>query len=241
MPDPYTGTGWTAPGTGDQGGYPVGSNLFSPTNMQIPGAPNQNMGGNTGAIPNPGGWSNPAGSGELQNNVTVQNLQSGALKNTLAPQWANAMNQYAGGAGNFFQQLMNLGSPYYKQQQAAAFNQGVGQNQDAMAQAQQQLRQQGYGYQPSGANAAMIGGMNQQGSQNLAEQYLQNLFQNEAMQLQGAQGLQQNASLFNPTQLLGGISSGINYQKPQSGIQNAVGVMQGIGSLFGGARNAMPQ
>jgi len=130
--------------------------------------------------------------------------------------------------------LMNLGSPYYQQQQQAGFTQGVGQNQNAAAQAKQQLQSQGYGNTPSGANAAMIGGMAQQGSQNLAEQYLQNLFQNEAMQAQGASGISQLAGMFNPAQLLGGTSLGANVQAPSTFFQNFDQTAQGIAALLGG-------
>lgn len=213
--NPLIGSGWQTQAPGQQGGS--GGLFPNPINVQAP--PN---------IPNPGGYSNSNGSGEIQNNIALQNQQAAELKNRLAPQWANLMGQYGGQAGNFFTQLMNLGSPYYRQQQAASFTQGNQQNQDAAGMARQQLQSQGYGSTPSGANAAMIGGMNMQGSQNLSEQYLQNLFNNEQMQLQGAQGLQQNAALFNPAGLLGGTSSGINYQKPTSIPQNFQTVSQGV-------------
>lgn len=145
------------------------------------------------------------------------------------------MQQYGGQAGDFFKNLMNLGSPYYQQKQLEGFQQGVQQNQNASAQAQEQLRAQGYGNTPSGANAAMIGGMNQAGSQSLAEQYLQNLFQNELMQGMGAQGITQLAGMFNPAQLLGGTSLGANVQAPSTFFQNMQSVLGGLGQFFGGA------
>jgi hypothetical protein len=224
--NPLIGAGWgqQAPNqSGTQGGGSGTQGLFS-NPIQATAPPN---------TPNPGGYSNPGGSGVIQNNLALENLQTGALKNQLAPQWANLMGQYGGQAGNFYGNLMNLGSPYYQQQQQSAFTQGVGQNQNAMSLAKQQLGSQGYGATPSGANAAMIGGMNMQGSQNLAEQYLQNLFQNEAMQLQGASGLAGLAQTFNPSSLLGGTSSGINYQKPTSGLQNVLGGIQAAQGIAG--------
>jgi hypothetical protein len=169
---------------------------------------------------NPGGYGNPTGANEINRNVGLTNIQAGQMKNQLAPAFAQLMQQYGGQAGNFFTNLMNLGSPYYQQQQQAGFTQGVQQNQNAGAQAKQQLQSQGYGYGPSGANAAMIGGMAQQGSQNLAEQYLQNLFQNEQMQGAGAQGLAGLAQTFNPTQLLGGTAAGANIQPSSNFFQD---------------------
>src|SRR5262249_45109861 len=134
-------------------------------------------------------------------------LETGQLRNQMLPQFANQLFSLAGPAGDFYKQLMNLGSPYYQQKQSEGFTQGVKANEDAAAKARQQLSASGYGATPSGATAAMIGGMNQAGSQSLAEQYLQNLFQNENMQMQGAQGLGQLASLFQPGQLFGNVST----------------------------------
>src|SRR5262249_17442159 len=142
------------------------------------------------ALGNPGGYSNPRGPYEIQRNVALNNIVAGQLKNQLAPQFAQLMGQYGKNAGDYFKQLTDLGSPYYRQHQAEAFTQGNKANQDASALAQQQLAARGFGNTPSGANAAMIGGMAMQGSQNLAEQYLQNLFNNEQMQFAGAQGQQ---------------------------------------------------
>ncbi len=153
-------------------------------------------------------------------NAVLNNIIAGQMKNQLAPQFAQLMQQYGGQAGDFFKQLMNLGSPYYQQKQQEGFTQGVQQNQNAAGMAKQQLGAQGYGNTPSGANAAMIGGMQQAGSQSLAENYLQNLFQNEQMQAQGAAGLGQMAQLFNPTQLLGGTSLGSPVQSGPSFFNN---------------------
>jgi hypothetical protein len=217
--NPLTGSSWgAAPQSPVQGGgaSPFGTPWFStPPNT------------------NPGGYSNPGGSNEINRNVGLTNIAAGQMKNQLAPEFAQLMQQYGGQAGQFFQNLMNLGSPFYQQQQQAGFTQGVQQNQNAAAQAQQQLRAQGYGNTPSGANAAMIGGMAQQGSQNLAEQYLQNLFQNEQMQALGAQGLQGMASMFNPSQLLGGTSAGANIVNQPSFFQDFNQIMSSLNGAGG--------
>jgi hypothetical protein len=177
---------------------------------------------------NPGGYHNPKGPYEIQRNLGLENIKAAALKNQMAPQWAKLMGQYGQGAGNFFQQLMNFGSPFYRQKQQEAFTQGTQQNQNAAAMAQQRLRSQGYGATPSGANAAMIGGMEQQGAQNLSEQYLQNLFQNEQMQGAGAEGLSSLASLFNPNSLLTGTSAGTELTPHSTFFQNFKDTMAGI-------------
>jgi hypothetical protein len=218
--NPLMGSGW--------GNQPGGQAPFQMPLLQPPSPNSGGFGG--GGYGNPGGFSNPFGANEINRNVGVNNIISGQMKNQLAPQFAQLMQQYGGQAGNFFQQLMNLGSPYYKQKQMEGFQQGVNQNQNATAGAQQRLASQGYGNSPSGANAAMIGGMQMQGSQNLAEQYLQNLFQNEQMQGAGAQGLSQLAGIFNPAQMLSGSSVGANVQAPPSFFQNFQSMLSGLGA-----------
>jgi len=237
--NPLIGAGWNVqPGMGQQNQM-FGNPLSLPQQQQ----PNTN----------PGGYSNPQGANEINRNMGLTNMMAGQMKNFLAPQFTQQMGQYGQQAGNtygqvapFFRNLMNLGSPYYQQKQLEGFQQGNQQNQNAAAMARQQLASQGYGATPSGANAAMLGGMQQQGAQNLAENYLQNLFQNENMQMQGAQGLGTLgqsfaglAGMFNPTQLLGGTGLGSNVQAPPSFFQNMNQTLQGIGSLFGGAGQGM--
>lgn len=211
-----------------------------PPGLGTPGisSPGQNAGKST-AWGNPGGFGNPLGPNEINRNIGLENVISGQMKNMLAPQFAQLMGQYGGQAGNYFTNLMNLGSPYYQQKQTEGFNQGVQQNQNAAAQARQQLNAQGYGNTPSGANAAMIGGMQQAGAQSLAENYLQNLFQNEQMQALGGQGLSSLAGMFNPAQMLSGTSAGANIQPQSSFFQNFANVLGGIGSLGSGAGSAM--
>lgn len=222
--NPLVDSGWNSPNAAP----------FNPSPIQI-GTPGQGAFGQSGAtFGNPGGYGNPRGNREIERNLGLSNIVAAQMKNQLAPQWAKLMGQYGQNAGNFFQNLMNFGSPFYKQKQTEAFNQGVQQNQNAMGQAQQQLRSQGYGSTPSGANAAMIGGMNQQGSQNLAEQYLQNLFQNEQMQLGGAQGEAGVAQMFNPQPLLSGTGLGTGLTPTSSFFQNFHDIMSGIGSAMGG-------
>ena len=223
--NPLTGSGW--------GSSPMGS-----TNpIQAPPNPGLSAGNRQGSYGNPSGFDNGTGSGEIHKNMALENILSAQMKNQLAPQWANLMGQYGGQAADYFKNLMNLGSPYYRQKQQEAFTQGVGQNQNAGAQAQQQLRSQGFGSTPSGANAAMLGGMAQQGAQNLSEQYLQNLFQNENLQALGAQGMQGMASMFNPTPLLGGTSLGTDWQSPSNFFQNFNSVTSGIGNMLTGGGN----
>jgi hypothetical protein len=256
--NPLTGSGWLSnapgtatPGSGGGGGGPnwanpgwalgpvgglIGSMFGSGSPPPNPQNSPTSVGGPWG---NPGGYQNPWGSGEIRLNAGLNNILAGQMKNQLAPQFAQLMQQYGGDAGKFYQQLMNLGSPYYQQKQMEGFTQGNQQNQNAQGMARQQLGAQGYGSTPSGANAAMIGGMNQQGSQNLSEQYLQNLFNNEQMQLQGGAGLSNLTGMFNPTQLLGGTSIGSNIQGPTSLFQNLATTMGALGAGGQGAGAAM--
>jgi hypothetical protein len=208
---------------------PVGTN--SPNPFTAP-PPITSANGNPGDLENPG-----SNLKDAMRNAGLLNVQEGQIRNQMIPQFANLMQQYATPSANFFANLMNLGSPYYKQKQEEGFNQGVQQNQNAAAQARQQLQSSGYGNTPSGANAAMIGGMNMQGSQNLAQAYLQNLFQNENLQAQGAGGLAQMAALFNPAQLFGENTVSGSTQGPTASSQFK-DVMSGINSLFSGGGNS---
>ena len=211
FPNPLTGAGWAGQAPGQQQQSPVQPPWLSgPINL------------------NPGGYSNPRGPNEINRNLGLENISAAGQKNLLAPFFAQLMQQYGGQAGDFFKNLTNLGSPYYQQKQQEAFTQGNKANQDAAAMARQQQQAQGYGSTPSGAGAAMIGGMNQAGGQSLAEQYLQNLFQNEQMQMAGAQGLSGLAQLFNPNQLLSGTSVGANIQAQPSFFQNFATMMNAI-------------
>lgn len=221
--NPLTGSGWN----------PVPQTNPITLDPQYGQGEHGSFGGGAGG--NPGNLGDFGSTGSLNKNLMLDNVVAGQMKNQLAPQFADLMGKYGGDAAAYYKQLMDLGSPYYKQRQQEAFTQGNQQNQNAMATANQQLNASGYGAAPSGARAAMVGGMNQQGAQSLAEQYLQNLFQNENLQAQGASGMASMASLFNPTQLLQGTSLGTTPAPGTSGIQNFKDIASGIGSLMGGA------
>jgi hypothetical protein len=223
---------WGAAATG--GLNQPGTNPLSP--VQAP----QGLGATSGpAASQTGGALNPYGSGTLGggalgSNLAQTNLLTGEQRNNLISPFAQQMFGFGNQAGNFYGQLTNLGSPYYQQQQAANFTQGVQQGNNAAALARQQQQAQGTGYTPSGANAAMIGGMGQAQAGNLNMSFLQNLFNNEQMQLQGAAGLGQLASLFNPTTLATGqVSPSINQAQNTS-----AQMLSSIGSLLGGGGSA---
>lgn len=211
------------PSTG--GGVPGGPSLFgSPTGpVDLPAGPTGTPGSQ-----NPFGQGSRGG-GNLGYNLAETNLQSGLYKNALAPFFAQMMFGAGGDAANFFKTLMNLGSPYYKEQQRASFEQGTNQANNAAAQSSQRLNASGYGAAPSGLQAAMLGQQATGQAQDLSQLFLQNLFQNEALQLQGAQGLSSLASLFNPSSLLTGTNP--NIQQPTN---TAAELMGGIGQLAGG-------
>jgi hypothetical protein len=191
-------------------------------------SPTQVPSGSKGTIGNPAGLQNP-GTNEKDawRNQAYLNTVMQQQKMGIGNQFNQQMTALAQPAAGYFNQLMNLGSPYYQQQQRASFTQGVQQQQNAAAQARQQLSASGYGYTPSGTSAATIGEMAQQGAQNQEQMFLQNLFQNEQLQMAGAQGLGQLAALFNPAPLLG-------YSSPQSTQgQTPAQDIQAIGSLLG--------
>ncbi len=202
----------------------------NPSNQQL----NQAAGSTQFGNPlNPLGFSNPQGALEGERNLNAQNLAGKAYSQRLAPMFAKSMFGAAGPAENFYGNLMNLGSPYYQQHQTASFGNALNDYSNAYAQASNQLRGQGLGYGPTGANVAMLGGMGQGFAQDAASQYLQNLFQNENLQMQGAQGLGQMASLFQPAPLLGGMPVSQLGTNPSWTSQFAQ-FAGGLGSLFGG-------
>lgn len=228
--NPLVGAGWGASNQQQQQN-PLPAGLFNLPQVGTGSNP-QSPGAGQGPLGNPGGFNNPYANNEIGKNVGINNVVSGQLKNILGPQFAQLMSQYGGSAGQFFQNLQNLGSPYYQQKQQESFTQGQQQNQNASAQAQQQVARQGYGYTPSGAGAAVAGQQAQAGAQSLSEQFLQNLFQNENLQMQGAQGLAGLAGIFNPAPLFGGSSAG--YQPPQ-GQNVAQQFTELLGALFPGS------
>lgn len=227
--------------------WPGQSGVNQPPQMPQQGPPAPQQGNIRGAPSwgNPGGFSNPGGAYEVQRNQGLANIENSQLRNQLIPQFAQQLFGMAGPASQYYQQLMNLGSPYYQQQQRASWEQGTQQANSQAGQARQGLAAQGYGYTPSGSEAAMMGGMGQAAAGNLTNQFLQNLFQNEQMQLQGAGGLSQLASLFQPAGLFGG--SPANISIPSSFFQNLSSTMQsifgnrGVGSVLPGSYTGQGQ
>ena len=189
--------GWMNSMNPPQGSTPGFGN---PSNQQL----NQAAGSTQYGNPlNPLGFGNPQGALEGERNLNAQNLAGKAYSQQLAPMFAKSMFGAAQPAENYFSQLMNLGSPYYQQHQTASFGNAVNDYSNAYAQASDRLRGQGLGFGPTGANVAMLGGMGQGFAQDAASQYLQNLFQNENLQMQGAQGMAGFANLFQPGPMLG--------------------------------------
>jgi hypothetical protein len=87
---------------------------------------------------------------------------------------------------SFAKERMDLGSPYYREQQRQTFEQGVKQSDDAAAQTRQAIARSGMGSAPSGAGIAAMGEMGTAKAGTLASNWLANLFQNQNTQLQAA-------------------------------------------------------
>jgi hypothetical protein len=222
-------------------GNPSGINMPPPGSPVSPTSTSSPISLNTPNL-NPGGLANPTSNiKDIQRNTGLENLTTGDFRNQLIQQFAKLFGQYGTNAGDFFKMLMDKGSPFYQQRQAEAFTAGNKSNQDAAAQARQQAEAAGTGFTPSGTNVAMIGGMNTAGSQNLAEQFLQNLFQNENLMVTGAQGEAQVANMFNPSAMTGqntpqpGSTQGPNVMQDISGLLSALGISGKAGPVgFGG-------
>jgi hypothetical protein len=188
--------------------------------------------GGVASAGNPFAQGHPSGK-SIQSNLNLENILTSQYKNALIPQFAQMLFGAGTGAANVFSQYANLGSPYYQQAQQSVFGQGVQQAQNANAQARERLQASGYGYTPSGVGAATAGGMAVGESANLAQNFLRQLFQNEQLQLMGAQGLSSIAALFNPAQLTGQQASGVGQLQPTAA-QSFQTLMQGIGQLLSG-------
>lgn len=241
------------PLTGQNAQNPLGWPGMTGTNMppstsgapSVPGSPSM-LGIPTGPVAGPpqGQWGNP---GNLENpgsnikdqarNAGYLNVQQGQLRNNLIPQFASAMFGLSGPAAEFFKQLMNLGSPYYKEQQRASFEQDTQQAQNTAAGSKDRLNAAGYGAAPSGLEAATIGLEAQGESQNLSQTFLQNLFQNENLQMQASQAMAQMAQMFNPSQLFGATPNPGSTQGPTAASQfkDIMGGLFGGGGATGGA------
>ncbi len=241
LPNPLTGTsadnplGWpgqTGTNAPPPGQVPGGPSLFggAPSAPNIPGGPTGPIQAGPGAIGstgNPFGLNNPWMATNVARNTQLENLQTAESRNQLIPWFTQMMSGSAGPAMDFFKQLMNLGSPYYAQQQRASLESGVNQGQNAAANANQRLNAAGYGYAPSGLQAGVLGQEATGQAQNLSQMFLQNLFQNENMQALGAQGLSQLAGMFNPSQLTGQQSS-TSYQTQPTFASQFQQIMSGI-------------
>jgi hypothetical protein len=236
--NPQNPLGWPA-STGTNMPSVNPTSAANPTSF-LGGSPVQmpNIGPTTGTgATQAGGALNPfgqgvRGGGDLTYNLAGQNLITGDWRNALIPYFTQLQGGAAGPAMQYYQQLMNLGSPYYQQAQRASWEQGVGQGQNAAAQAQQRINAAGYGYAPSGLQAASAGQQATGQAQNLTQLFLQNLFQNEQLQAQGAQGLAGFAQLFNPAALTGQGTNPQIQQPTNEGAQwlNAAAQLLGSGS-----------
>jgi hypothetical protein len=189
--NPLVGS-WPNPGGVNPGPAPLPG-----TNPTLPAAP-----AGTPGTTDPYGQGSRGG-GNQGFNLAETNLQTGTYKNALLPLFSKLMFGAGGDAANFFKQLADLGSPFYKRKQQQTAEQGAKQASDASGQARQQIQASGTGYTPSGVGAAAFGGMAQAEAGNQEEAFLNNLFQNEQLQAMGAQGEAQIAQLFSPAQLTG--------------------------------------
>lgn len=215
-----------------------------------------------------GGIAGLAGAGSQSQYTSSQNAllgaqaQNEALRNMLTqdvyPQFKNIGMGALGYSAqadplsqlynNFLETRMNLGSPYYQQHQRQAFENEVGQAQQAAGQAQQQLALRQQGFAPTGLTAGTLGGIATGENQQLATNFLQNLFQNENLQMQAGSQMPQAASIplqqasertqmmgmLNPAQYMGNAYAGYPGQVLGPSLNQSLGAIgQGIGSLGG--------
>jgi hypothetical protein len=208
-PNPLFGSWDPNAGTNMPGSVPG-----MPGTTPVTGSSPLGNGPQAGSNLNPGGLANPWNTGGIARNINLANLDTASMKNQMLPQMWDLFRKSGGDAAKFFEQLTNLGSPFYKQKQQQTAEQGAKAGNEQAGMARERLNASGAGYTPSGAGAAMFGGMGQAQAGNQEEAFLNNLFQNEQLQLAGAQGLGQMAAMFNPSQMTGQSTPSQPYQAP---------------------------
>lgn len=118
----------------------------------------------------------------------MQMVQRGTPLINQGEQAAQAMTPDIARLRQFYGQLMDLGSPFYQSRQRQAMEASANQFQNNAGLINQIVARQGMGMGPSGVNTAGLGQLAQAASQSFADEFLKNLFNNEQLQLQAAQG-----------------------------------------------------
>lgn len=126
-----------------------------------------------------GGNSGPS---KAENQLYQQEAQQMAQ---MFPQFMTDASQLT----NFYTPYMSSGSPFLKNIQAANAGQTAQQYSNAAGTLRNQMQGQGIGFGPSGATAAVLGGLGGQAASQTASNYLQNLLNNENLKFQAAQGM----------------------------------------------------
>lgn len=183
-----------------------------------------------------------AGTGAIEGGIQTADVNSATNANLAAQQQQLGQNaqtfQQRQALYNqlypFFSQYLQQGSPFLAQQQTASAQQNAQQYGNAAGQIRQTMGQSGFGYGPSGATAAALGGVANQSAATGASNYLQNLLTNEQLKFQAAQGLNQAGNLVQPIgyQQVNPTTIGVN--NPLASSLSALGpALKGISGVTG--------
>lgn len=112
-----------------------------------------------------------------------------AEQNAIAQQEQNNRNQAFQQAESFYTPYTKQGSPFLSNIQAQGAGQTAQQFGNAAGQLRESMQTSGMGYGPSGTTGAALGQLGQQAAQGSAQNYLQNLLNNEQLKFQAQQGI----------------------------------------------------
>lgn len=118
-----------------------------------------------------------------------QALSGQAEQNSIAQQEQNNRNQAFQQAESFYTPYTKQGSPFLSNIQAQGAGQTAQQFGNAAGQLRESMQTSGLGYGASGTTGAALGQLGQQAAQGSAQNYLQNLLNNEQIKFQAQQGI----------------------------------------------------
>ena len=129
---------------------------------------------------------------------------------------------------DFFTPYLKEGSPFLQMiQRAAAETNATGAN-NAAGQVRSAVERSGFGFGPSGTEAAAIGGVGAEAGKTGSQNYLQNLLANEQIKFNAAKGINDAGAMAGSSQNQPNVSAQLPYQSTGSGLSGLSGILQGL-------------
>lgn len=139
---------------------------------------------------------------------------------------------------DFFTPYLKSGSPFLQMiQRASAETNATGAN-SAAGQVRNSVERSGFGFGPSGTEAAALGGVASEAGKTGSQNYLQNLLANEQIKFNAAKGINDAGSMAGGVQNQPNVSAQLPYQSLGSGLSGLSQVLQNLlkKSSTGGAK-----